>query len=57
VINLDRNPHIKPDRLWSASGPKIQIESFGPEVDHSIMEDLRSLVSLSRDLNNVGLDA
>lgn len=39
---------VSPERLWSAGGPKVQVESFGPEIDHSIMEDLQLLMSLSQ---------
>lgn len=42
---------VSPERLWSAIGPKVQVESFGPEVDHSIMEDLRLLMSLSQQMS------
>lgn len=41
---------IVPERLWSFAGPKVQVESFGPEVDHSIMDDLKNLLGVSKHL-------
>ena len=42
--------HVAPDRLWSASGPKVQVESSGPEIDHSIIDDLRTLLGIAQHL-------
>lgn len=41
---------IAPETLWSVTGPNLKVESFGPEIDHSLMDDLMSLLSVCKQL-------